>query len=88
MDLPFSALIFLASEPKILAIPPGTYLAFLFDGRPIAWRDTDERKRLMGLGTVVTLAPSESKTVLLDWRPELNDPKIGPAGVAVGRVLP
>lgn len=88
LDLPYSAAMWLASEPKKLAIPPGTYLVFLFDGRPIAWRDPDERKRLMSLGTMVTLAPGESKTISLDWRPELNDTKIGPVGVAFGRVLP
>lgn len=88
LDLPYSALIWLASEPKREAIPPGTYLAFLFDGRPIAWRDPDERKRLMSLGTVVTLAPGQSKAVLLDWRPELNDQHTQPVGVALGRVLP
>ena len=88
LDLPYSALIWLATEPKKEAIPPGTYLAFLFDGRPIAWRDPDERKRLVSLGTMVTLAPGQSKTVLLDWRPELNDQHTQPAGVALGRVLP
>jgi hypothetical protein len=88
LDIPYSAELELASLPEKLAIPPGTYLAFLFDGRPIAWRDPDERKRLMSLGTVVTLSPGESKTISLDWRPELNDPKVGPVNVDLGRALP
>jgi hypothetical protein len=88
LNLPSSASIILASEPNKVTIAPGTYLIFLFDGRTIAWRDPDERKRLMSLGTVVTLAPAESKTVLLDWRPELIDAKIGPAGLDFERDLP
>jgi hypothetical protein len=88
LELPYSVELELASEPRKLAVPPGTYLAFLFDGRPIAWRDPGERKRLMSLGTIVTLAPGESKNISLDWRPELNDAKIGWMGVAFGRDLP
>jgi hypothetical protein len=87
LEIPYSVQIELASDPEKLAIPPGTYLTVPFDGRPIAWRDPDERKRLMSLGTIVTLAPGESKTISLDWRSELIDAKIGPMGVAFGRVL-
>jgi len=86
LDLPYSAGIWRDSAPRELAIPPGTYLAFLFDGRAIAWRDPDVRKQLMSFGTVVTLAPGESKALLLDWRPELNASEA--KGVALGRVLP
>lgn len=86
LDLPYSSLIRQGSEPKKVTIPPGSYLVFLFDGRAIAWRDPDVRKQLMSLGTIVNLAPGQSKTILLDWRSELNDSQ--PAGVAFGRVLP
>jgi len=84
--LPYSALVTRGLEPKTVTIAPGTYFAFLFDGRAIAWRDPDERKRLMILGTVVTLAPGRNKTVLLDWRPEINDGEATMVGL--GRVLP
>jgi carboxypeptidase family protein len=84
--LPYSALVTRGLEPKTVTIAPGTYFAFLFDGRAIAWRDPDERKRLMTLGTVVTLASGRNKTVLLDWRPEINDGEATMVGL--GRVLP
>jgi len=35
---------------------------------------------------VVTLAPGGNKTVLLDWRPEINDGEATMVGL--GRVLP
>ncbi len=88
LEIPYSAQIELASEPEKLAIPPGTYLAVPFDGRPIAWRDPDERKRLMSLGTIVSLAPGESKTISFDWWPELIDAKIGSMAITFGRDLP
>ena len=40
----------------------------------------------MRLGALVSVAPGQSKTVLLDWSTELNAGQ--PAGVALGRVLP
>lgn len=86
LDLPYSAGVWRGSEPKKVTIPPGTYLAFLFDGRAIAWRDPEMRKQLMSLGTLVTLAPGDSKPLLLDWRPELNASEA--TIVAHGRVLP
>ena len=88
LQMPYLAGLELASEPGKLAVPPGTYLVLPFDGLPIAWRDPAERKRLMSLGTVITLAPRESKTVSLDWRPGQIDAKIGPAGLVFGRRLP
>jgi hypothetical protein len=69
---PLSFGIYPAFEPFPDTIPPGKYLAFLFNGRAIAWRDPEERKRLISLGTVVTLAPGQSKTVLLDLLPGQN----------------
>lgn len=87
-ELPYSAAVWVGSDPKMNMVRPGKYLAFLFDGRQIAWRDPDERQRLMRLGTLVTLAPDESRTVQLDWLPELNDPHKQPVGVALGQVLP
>lgn len=86
LDLPYSAGVWRGSEPKKVTIPPGTYLAFLFDGRAIAWRDPEMRKQLMSLGMLVTLAPGDSKPLLLDWRPELNASEA--TVVAHGRVLP
>jgi hypothetical protein len=88
LEPPYSAAVWRGSEPKLNMIRPGRYLAFLFDGRQIAWRDPDEGKRLMRLGTVVTIAPGESKTIQLDWLPELNDPHKQPLGVSLGQVLP
>jgi hypothetical protein len=88
LEMPYSAELELASEPEKFAIPPGTYLALPFDGQPIAWRDPVERKRLMRLGTMVTVTPGESKTISFDWHPELIDAKIGPMGVVFGRALP
>jgi hypothetical protein len=88
LETPYSAELEVASEPEKLAIPPGTYLAVPFDGRPIAWRDPVERKRLMSLGTMVTVAPGESKSISLDWRPELIDAKIWPTSLTFGRALP
>ncbi len=88
LEPPYSAAVWRGSDPKMNMIRPGKYLAFLFDGRQLAWRDPDEAKRLMSLGTVVTIAPGESKTIQLDWLPELNDPHKQPMGVALGQVLP
>ena len=85
---PLSWAVWLGSEPEKKMIPPGKYLVFLFDGRQIAWREPEERRRISSLGELVTLAPGESKTVELDWRPELNDPHLGPIGVGLGQVLP
>ena len=87
-QMPYSTVLDLASKPGKLEIPPGTYLVLPFDGQPIAWRDPAERKRLMSLGTVITLAPRESKAISLDWRPGQIDAKLGPEGVAFGRPLP
>lgn len=86
LDSPYSSFVWLGSEPRKYAIPPGTYLAILFDGRGIAWRDPDELKRLMALGKIVTLAPGDNKSVVLDWHKELNSGQ--PIGVALGHVLP
>jgi hypothetical protein len=76
--LPLSWGVWLGAEPQKQIVPPGKYIAFLFDGRQIAWRDPDERKRLMGLGTMVTITPGETKAIQLDWLPELNDPRKQP----------
>ena len=86
MELPYSTFVWRGAEPRAARISPGTYLAFLFDGRAIAWRDPNVRNQLMRLGTLITIAPGQSKTVLLDWSTELNAGE--PIGVGLGRVLP
>jgi hypothetical protein len=86
MEQPYSAAVWRDGAPRAARISPGTYLAFLFDGRAIAWRDPDVRKQLMSLGTLICVAPGESKTVLLDWKTELNAGE--PIGVSLGRVIP
>ena len=87
--LPFSAGLWRESLPKLVEIPPGTYLAFLFDGRGIAWRDPETLKRLMSLGTVIKVAAADRQAVQLDWPPQLNDQtNNGATVVSLGRVLP
>ncbi len=81
LQMPYLAGLELASEPEKLPVPPGTYLVVPFDGLPIAWRDPDEQKRLMSLGTMVTLAPRQSKTISFDWGPELIEEKTAPERV-------
>jgi Carboxypeptidase regulatory-like domain len=88
LELPYSTAVWRDSQPEMKMVRPGRYLVFLFDGRANAWRDPDERKRLMGLGIEVNLAPLESKMIQLDWLPELNDPLLQANGVALGQVLP
>jgi hypothetical protein len=88
LEAPYSGLVWRGSNPKMDPIRPGKYVAFLFDGRQLAWREPDVRKRMMELGTVVTVGPKEQKTVLLDWLPEFNDPHRQASGVALGQLLP
>lgn len=88
MELPYSGAVWRDAEPQKNPIPPGSYIAFLFDGRNPAWREPEFQKQLRRVGTLVTLAPGESRTVLLDFKPELDSPKAQPIGVAFGRVLP
>jgi hypothetical protein len=87
LDLPFSGGVW-TSEPKKAQIPPGSYIAFLFDGRNPAWREPEFQEKLKRLGTPVTLTPGDAKTLLLDFKPEFDSPSSSPLGVAFGRVLP
>ena len=86
-DLPFSGGVW-SSGPKKVRIPPGSYLAFLFDGHNPAWRESSFQERLKRQGTSVTLVPGDDKTILLDFKPEFDNPSFSPVGVAFGRVLP
>ncbi|MGB6156669.1 MAG: carboxypeptidase-like regulatory domain-containing protein [Acidobacteriaceae bacterium] len=88
MDLPFSGFATRNAEPHKVEVPPGSYVAFLFDGRSPAWREPAFQEKLRRLGTPVTLGPGDDKTVLLDFKPEFDSPKTTPIGVAFGRVLP
>ena len=88
LDLPFSGFVSRNSEPRKVRIPPGSYIAFLFDGSNRAWREPEFQERLKRLGTHVTLIPGDHKTLLLDFKPELDSPMIQPIGVGFGRVLP
>jgi hypothetical protein len=88
LDLPYSGAVWRNAEPQKNHIPPGSYFAFLFDGRNPAWREVEFQERLKRLGTRVTLAPGDDKTLLLDFKPEFDSPKTTPIGVAFGRVLP
>ena len=88
METPYSGFAWANSAPRTWNIEPGTYIAILFDGRSIAWLDPETRKRLMQVGTTITLAPNQARTVLLDWLPEFNNPQKGPISVSLGRVLP
>ncbi len=62
-------------QPPTISVPPRRYLAYLSDGRILAWREPDVQKQLMTLGKVVTVKPGESQTLTLDWPPELHDPR-------------
>jgi hypothetical protein len=87
LDLPFSGFVW-RNSPKKVRIPPGSYLAFLFDGRSPAWREPKFQEQIRRLGTLVTLTAKDDKTVLLDFKPELDSPRTAPASVAFGRPLP
>jgi hypothetical protein len=87
LELPFSGGIW-TSESKKVQIPPGSYIAFLFDGRNPAWSEPEFQEQLKRQGSPVTLAPGDDKTLLLDFKPEFDSPNSGPVGVAFGRVLP
>ncbi|HLJ29849.1 MAG TPA: hypothetical protein VKY85_24280 [Candidatus Angelobacter sp.] len=56
-DLPFSGSVSGNSKPVKVRIPPGPYIAFLFDGYKRAWREPAFQEQLKYLGTPVTLAP-------------------------------
>jgi Carboxypeptidase regulatory-like domain len=75
-------------EAKDLRIPPGTWLAVLFDGRSLAWREPVVWEKLMKLGKVITIGPGQSETVQLNRSSELNDPRVKSPVAAFGAVLP
>ncbi len=70
---PGSGVVAAGPQPSKIKIIPGRYLALLFDGRNLAWREPDVQKHLMTLGKVLSLKPGDLQTVVLDWMPELND---------------
>jgi hypothetical protein len=74
----------LDAEP--LSIPPGRWLAVIFDGRALAWREPDVWQQLLRLGKVVSIAAGQSETIQLDRSPELNNPRVKTPGV--GSELP
>jgi hypothetical protein len=73
---PRSEWIWLQASMPGIRVAPGRYLALLTDGRALAWRDPEESKKLQALGQVVTLAPGQSQSVVLDWPAALNDPTV------------
>jgi Carboxypeptidase regulatory-like domain len=77
-DVPFSGSVSGDSAPDKVRIPPGSYIAFLFDGHNRAWREPEFQEQLKHLGTLVTLAPGDDKTLILDFKPELNSPDFSP----------
>ncbi len=88
MRIPMSCFAGPSNEARNLRIPPGTWLAVIFDGRSLAWREPAVWEKLMSLGKVFTIAPGQSETVQLNRSPELNDARVKSLVAAFGAVLP
>jgi len=56
-----------------MKVIPGRYLAFVSEDRNLAWYEPEVQRHLLASGRVVTLAPGESHTLILDWLPQLNE---------------
>lgn len=87
LAVPFSTFVYCASPPEKHNVPPGRYLAVLFDGRTLAYREPMVLNKLLSLGKIVSLAPGQSQTIQLDLSPELDNLKGNHQSVGLGNVL-
>jgi hypothetical protein len=87
-EQPQSQPIWLQGGAQSVTLAPGKYLVVFTDGRTLAWRDPNVRKRLEALGQTVALAPGASQSVALDWSAELNDPAVKQPGPRLGLAGP
>ncbi len=85
---PSSTAIYSGSPSVSLQVSPGTYLAFVSDGRDLAWREPEVLAHLKTLGKTVTLASGQQTTLLLDWSADLNNPKLREPAPRLGTFQP